>query len=323
MKKELLLLGVTLIIILSIFEISLYSIGYNNQYGIPKGLIIKDDYLDFVLKPNFEKRIIEPDYEVTIKTNNDGFMDYNHNLSNNKFKIMALGDSQAFGTGIELEKTFLYLLERKMDVEIFKMGIFGYGTDNEFRLYKKYYEKYKPNAVMLIIHPNDILDNAIWGEETPDMFFRFFHIHSYLRKTIKTYDFIYIRIENLKIFSWLKDKTELPGNYRALFSNGETKFTSLGWNNTKFYLNEFKKESKERNFTLIMVLATSLHQIDSDGNNLTKVNEKLKVYLNDTFFIDTYQTFKGRKDLFLPIDGHWNEEGHREVAELIYKNYEN
>jgi len=347
-KRRLLLkfieLLVCILLFFFLFELILILVGYDKPQGAIKGLVRRDEITDFSLKPNFSYLAKEPDFEVQVNLNSDGFRDYEHNLNTKGYRIMAIGDSQTYGVGVEFNETFLYLLESKLrqnyDVEIFKMGVFAYGTDNEFYTYKKFYSKYKPNMVILIIHPNDVLDDAEWGEvflnkKRGSLFMRFFEIHSFFRKTFKFYDFIYVKIQHLSIFNGLKGEVSFFDDYKSLFINKDTEKTKKGFDNLQLYLNKFEEDAKKNNFRFVVVLASSIHQFDdinllqdyaksvNSTLNLTKVNYGVKNDLDkSTFFIDTYNVFYSdgnASNLFLPVDQHWNQKGHEVAADFIYE----
>ncbi len=351
-KRELLLnfslLIASILIFLFIFEVILYLVGYDNQYGAPRGLFVPDDYLDYHMNPGFHGIVKQIDCKYHVDINKDGFRDYEHNLSKSNYRIMALGDSQTYGNGVEFNETFLYLLENKLqkrlkNIEIFKMGVPGYGTDNEWFLFRKYYPKYKPDVLLLVFHPNDVLDNIQWGEkyinkkkETALM--RFFLVHSYLRKKLKFYDFIYMRFRNLPLIKKLKIDVRFAYDYRYLFLNVDTKATKEGFENSFKYLNKFINASYNDEFELVVVIVTCSHQFwDSSKKsleeyanrlnttiNITKVSDLLSDYFaarNITVIdiFDEFSKYPTPGGLFLPLDGHWNSKGHKLAADVIYK----
>ncbi|MFH1619209.1 MAG: SGNH/GDSL hydrolase family protein [bacterium] len=81
---------------------------------------------------------------------------------NEKKRIMFLGDSFVWGTGVDDLDIFTSLMERRSDKspEIINLGVMGYGTDQEYLLWLKKGILWKPDAAILMIHPStDICDN--------------------------------------------------------------------------------------------------------------------------------------------------------------------
>ena len=75
--------------------------------------------------------------------------------------IMVLGDSFVWGADSEADERFTELLKRMIpDHKILATGVAGYGTDQEYLLLTRLWEKVKPAVVVLIFcSDNDRLDN--------------------------------------------------------------------------------------------------------------------------------------------------------------------
>ncbi|MFH1510424.1 MAG: SGNH/GDSL hydrolase family protein [Candidatus Woesearchaeota archaeon] len=99
----------------------------------------------------------------TITTNSQGFRDVEHNKGKpaNTVRILSLGDSVAFGEGVNLEDTYAKVLERKLNnhstkkYEVLNFGRFAYGTMDELELLEKKGLDYSPDIVILMMVYND------------------------------------------------------------------------------------------------------------------------------------------------------------------------
>jgi lysophospholipase L1-like esterase len=72
---------------------------------------------------------------------------------------LVLGDSFAWGYGVEETQRFSELLETSMDIEVINAGVSGYSTDQELLWLRDEGIKYDMDLVILVFTGNDIGDN--------------------------------------------------------------------------------------------------------------------------------------------------------------------
>ena len=137
------------------------------KYYAPQYLFKVDELLGYKLTPNFKGFYSTPENIVKIRINSDGLRDYEHGEKRGA-RILGLGDSFVMGVGVELEETFLYLLEKHFNsdfegfqFDVIKAGVQGYGTDQELSFYKTSGLTYRPDLVILGFYPNDLIDNLL------------------------------------------------------------------------------------------------------------------------------------------------------------------
>lgn len=159
---------VSSILTLIAFEFALksFNIGAttstDNMMNInEKGIVERSDNkkLVYTFKPNFKG-----------ETNSYGFREnkeYPINKSSNKKRILALGDSVAFGVSVNLDKIFLSQLEDKYNkanknqIEIINLAVSGYNTMQEVELFKMKGLQFKPDEVWIFYVLNDsVYDGA-------------------------------------------------------------------------------------------------------------------------------------------------------------------
>jgi hypothetical protein len=96
---------------------------------------------------------------ITVEHNNDGFRDINHGAKSKK-RIAFLGDSFVWGYDAEQPERFTDKLQRLLPgCEIMNMGVSGYGTDQEFLLIQRWFDRYQPDMVVVIFTETDWFDN--------------------------------------------------------------------------------------------------------------------------------------------------------------------
>lgn len=136
-------------------------------------LFTTDPVLPFKMKPflKFRERSETGEFVNTVETNSAGFRDAEHACKKNAgaFRIFAMGDSFAFGGGVELRESCLYVLETMLNqragshprVEIIKAGIPRFYPETERLLLDHYGKKYDPDLILVFFPPNDIADTHV------------------------------------------------------------------------------------------------------------------------------------------------------------------
>ncbi|NOR64398.1 MAG: hypothetical protein GQ468_00090 [Candidatus Scalindua sp.] len=121
-------------------------------------------------------------YKTTIELNNEGFRDYDHDKLNTqeKFRIIALGDSFTFGNGVNNDQVYVKVLEKcNSGIETINMGGPGENPQTSFKMYMSRGLEYEHNIVMLGIfmgrdlptyHPKDNDSPPKWGFDSEGNF---------------------------------------------------------------------------------------------------------------------------------------------------------
>jgi hypothetical protein len=114
--------------------------------------------------PHAEKTLRTGRGTITISNNSDGFRDV-ESIRDGRPRIIFLGDSFVWGTGLEARERFTEKLRAKHpEWTVYNFGVIGYGTDQEYLLLRSRFEKYQPQVVFLLFcTENDFLDNCSNG----------------------------------------------------------------------------------------------------------------------------------------------------------------
>jgi hypothetical protein len=91
-------------------------------------------------------------------------------------RVVMLGDSITFGTGVGDTETFSHLLDAKPRLEVLNLGVDGYGTDQELIRLEREGLAYRPRVVILnFCVRNDYFDNglakALYDGRSPKPYF--------------------------------------------------------------------------------------------------------------------------------------------------------
>ncbi len=281
MAQHILLFFGSLFFVLIIAEIGIKVFAPQPRYYAPQYLFEADELLGYKLTPNFQGFYSTPENIVKMQTNRNGLRDYEHGEMKGA-RILGLGDSFVMGVGVELEETFLYLLEKHFNAnfigfqfDVIKAGVQGYGTDQEVDFYKISGLTYRPNLVILGFYPNDLIDNLLpnftvrngyltmeEGVSTKTKRKRsiidYNYIAGLLKNEIHLFRFVTNKLANIHFFKkiFLKSADKLKKSRRnriAIYSKQNDKKIQEGWLVTKRLLKELKDKVRSNNSELLIV----------------------------------------------------------------------
>jgi hypothetical protein len=129
-------------------------------------LYARDTEGNLRLRPDITRRHVTRLWDVEIRTNAEGWRD--HVDAGREAAVLGLGDSMAFGWGVEFEESFLFLAEqqlrREQPVRLVKAAVPGTGPGDQFRLLRSIWRRYNPHAVLLCFFVgNDFVDVQMGG----------------------------------------------------------------------------------------------------------------------------------------------------------------
>ena len=163
---RLFLVAVGILAALLISEVTLRVAGftYFNPY-------IVDEDVGHALRPNAEGWW-KKEGLTYVRINSHGFRDREHSIAKppGTLRIAVLGDSFAEALQVPMEKTFISVVESKLNecpsqrsspVEVLNFGVSGFSTARELILLRKRVWPYSPDVVVLLFTTgNDIRDNS-------------------------------------------------------------------------------------------------------------------------------------------------------------------
>jgi lysophospholipase L1-like esterase len=143
----------------------------------PAGMVVEADLYRMsdgllLLRPGMTRRHVTRQWDVTLRINGEGFRDFEREPRENEIVVLGLGDSQAFGWGVELEETFYSRVEAALAprVRLIKAAVPGTGATDQARLLEWLAPAYRPRAVVLALFVgNDFVDVARGGSAQYDV----------------------------------------------------------------------------------------------------------------------------------------------------------
>jgi len=228
-------------------------------------------------------------------------------------RVLLLGDSLAWGFGVEKRESFDTLLEDRLPgVEVVNEAVPGYGTDQELLLLEEQGLGFHPDLVLLLFHPNDLLNNT-WPRQ-----------YGYPKPVFRI-DGSGLRLENVPVPGGplrtlgrrvLRSSFLLHEIWRRTMEPTQDLHQSprLAWDVTERLLVRMQDASTKSGARFAVI---TFPWVDEATNRLLgRVIEMLE--RNRIGHIDLGPALAGRTEALLdPTTQHWTPEGHRVVAEAL------
>ena len=133
------------------------------------GTVVRYDHdLGWSLKPNSSLRSVNYragfDYQIDINSHGVRDREFRLRKSTGKRRILILGDSVAFGTGVEEQWRVSSFLARALgdEVEVINSAVSGWGTDQELIHYERFGRQLEADVVVLSVTlANDVINNML------------------------------------------------------------------------------------------------------------------------------------------------------------------
>lgn len=301
------------------------TLGHIHQPSTNKNLV-------YELVPNSKGVVLGAEVEI----NSHGLRDKEYRLekSENVYRILVLGDSWTFGTGVNLDDTYVKQLEKLLNTndpsreyEVINCGVGGYNTVREVVYFKdKNLLKFNPDLIIIgyNIHNMEIghqyrnleqKSDQIGTRQTnykgPKTTFLPYDIIDKLKNSSVLLQFIAYRSETLLKILKIRD-------YEPLYSD-----SSKGWTAARAALAELSDIAGSREVRVLLVIFPVLSNLD-DSFPFSGIHQIVRQAADSLgiMFYDLFPDFKGHKASSLwvhPQDRHPNAKGHRIIAEGIYR----
>lgn len=167
----LILLGASGLLTLAVVEIALRLFRPQALLHDPDAFL-PDPILTGRLEPGFNDRFTSPEYATRWEINAAGYRGPAAKTRvPGRLRIVAVGDSYTFGYGVEEEESYPRRLEAILreehgeEVEVFNLGVGGYGTTQEVCWLQEMLEAgIAPDVVILGFYPGNDLSDSVRGE---------------------------------------------------------------------------------------------------------------------------------------------------------------
>jgi hypothetical protein len=163
MGKKILALLIAMVFIAVLGEMALRLLAPFPDYTLYSIRCFPDQYhplLGYAGVPRLDTWFILPDFKHRIVNNSRGFRDRERAYDKGgRKRIVVLGDSTAWGWGVEAEERFSDIIEKRLDGwEAINLAHAGYSTDQELLVLETEGLKYRPDVVILLFDRNDVVE---------------------------------------------------------------------------------------------------------------------------------------------------------------------
>lgn len=310
----------------------------------PPGMYVADEDAGYVLSPGFRGSVQRPEFDAEFSINSRGFRGREFGAkADDVFRILVLGDSQAFGFGVSDEETFSFQLEKCLNerqeqaFEILNGGVPGYGTIDQLNFLRSRGPHVNPDFVILqFLSDNDFEENrrpasewahvedgwliaregAVDAYEDPPMWRK---TEFWLKNNLHTARFMSERI-----------------GYRLLKSGFFRDVQDAYWgenfteDDEKLFedaIRQIHEQARELEAEFLFLYTTGRSQVLSDSDRKLNSEIAMERVLNaaGVAWINVYRLMRdhfARDVLYYPHDGHWQAAGHRFVAEILCRKLE-
>lgn len=334
------LINLSLIVISTLFalflsEIALRLTGLNPLYVSPERdhFWKYDSLLGWAHEPGQEGIFETPQFRTVVRINENGLRDRGHlyERQNDIDRILVLGDSFAWGYGVEESERFSQLLEKSLDVEVINAGVSGYSTDQELLWYRNEGIKYETDLVILVLAGNDVGDNdrqlvntiyykpkfvleeghlVLTGSPVPKTSPQGKFIYSLSQRSALAYFLVLRYFDIIALYGKLKSNSD-----HAPSPESDTEPEREPFILTITLIDEIKNTAESRNATF-MIVATDQWWNYPSGETYSDFVTTMQ---SEGFLVLDVESIPGfdPKEMLIPDDGHWNKSGHEFVAKRI------
>jgi len=292
-----------------------------------------DPLLGWAHQPQQEGIFETPEFHTVVQINKNGLRDREHSYErqNEIKRILVLGDSFAWGYGVEESERFSQLVEKSLDVEVINAGVSGYSTDQELLWYRNEGIKYETDLVILELAGNDVGDNnqllvsqiyykprfvieegqlVAIGYPVPETSPQGKFIYSLSQRSSLAYFLVQRYFDVLSLYSGTKgnpDQANSPGT--GISAKGEPFKLTIA------LIDEMRNIAESRN-AKFMIVATDRWWNSRSGETY---NDFINILRTKGFLVLDVEAMPGFDPELMLIsnDGHWNQAGHKFVADKI------
>jgi hypothetical protein len=283
-----------------------------------------DPLLGWSQKPGRQGVMRHIDFSIGISINSQGLRDKEYPVQRTgKKRMLVIGDSYAWGFGVDQNRCFSKLLEADhADWEIINAGVSGYSTDQEFLYLREHGMKFRPDIVLLEFYSNDFEDN---NSPEDSWYFKPYFVEEngalVLRNNPVPGATLRQRADRL-----LYGRTYLLQIIYGTAINAVAKLKSHFYGSAP---EETDADLQRKGFNITRRLLGAIRKLcDSQGSRLVIVSVPMsprnRAFLQDVCLkesidylpLDPYFESTGRTTRFRH-DRHWNEAGHAIAAKAI------
>jgi lysophospholipase L1-like esterase len=329
------LIIVSTVLALLLSEMALRLMGLKPLYVSPERdqFWKYDSQLGWAHEPGQEGIFETAQFRTHVRINEKGLRDRSHSYQRqgDTKRILVLGDSFAWGYGVEESERFSQRLEKSMGVEVIDAGVSGYSTDQELLWYKDEGIKYDTDLVILVVAGNDVGDNEqqlvstvyykpsfvlkdgqllLTGSPVPQTSPRGKFVYFLSQRSALAFFLVERYFDLISLYARTK-----AHSYQGAMPVAHTAAEKADFTLTTALINEIRNTAESRHAKFLIVATDRWWNSPSGGT----YRDFISTLEHDGYPVLDVESMPGfdPEKMNIPDDGHWNQSGHEFVAEKI------
>jgi hypothetical protein len=337
--KNLALLFASLVLVLVVFEILVRVFSPQIFEIHPPGLYAVDEDVGYTLTPGFAGHIEREEFRSQVSVNELGHRGVPlEDSERDATRILVLGDSFAFGYGVEHEEAFPARLEACLngtgagEFEVLNAGVPGYGTVDQLNYLRSRGQALAPDLVILqFLSANDLDENRYPAIEWADvvdgwlvhrsdsddplsLLPRWKRLEYWIKDHFHSAKFVSERVGFLVLKSSLFPRLELA-MWRELFTEEDEQVFEEA-------LVGIRNQAAELGAGLLFLYVTDQGPVLARNEPGLRTEALVERVMSEHAvpWVNSYRLMREHEDrgtFYFPLDGHWNAAGHAFAAELL------
>ena len=297
-RRRLKRLGTNLLLLFATVALVLLALEFGSRIVAPqehfnlRGLHETDPDRSFRLAPNFHGIEKSAEFSMVIDTNSLGLRDveFPRTKPPGTVRIIGLGDSFTFGAGVNLDQTYLKVLERRLNqqernetIQVINAGVYGYGTEQEY-LQLESLLPLDPDVVLVGFFAGNDVRDAIFGPghikviggslffderflkevkfpQSPDLIRSIYWVLRYCNLCINMGNFYYWHIARNR----QSERGELTlVDYETYFLKEPPSEVRQGWETSFEFLTKIQELGEQQGFQAVLVILPSNIQVHDE-----------------------------------------------------------
>ena len=244
-------IGIFMFVLLVMAEIGLRLVAYDDFRGV--SFTVEDPELTWVNKKSVDTEARGPDYSYQVKTNSLGLRGSELQPAP-AGRILLLGDSYTFGSGVNDDETFAAQLQQQIEAtdakgwHVVNAGVTGYGARQSYKYAQRVWDEVQPKAVVYTHCGNDFGDDLRFASGTYRSVRNWLPGRRFLKENSVVYNLVKpIFLAALSRLGVYNPDIEFEAeNEGALVSNLKNETWARGRDLTCETLGELRDEAKKR-----------------------------------------------------------------------------
>jgi lysophospholipase L1-like esterase len=320
------------------------TVKSTGSYGYPAGLYVHHPALTFLYKPGFEGHFIGGSYgDIPFRINETGFRDDPFPIrSTNNRRVVFIGDSVVFGSGVQERDRFTELLQedervKNAQIEILNMGVNSYTFGHYLTLARIGFMGVEPDLVIVGFTLNDIRRmggeaplrrlGRIKGDMKGSKGTKWYSKPQWLSRMQEYLDRTYAG----KLVEYVGDVMVMLGTSEEELKNYHTKWMRSVVANWKEASNRehlrgeiraFREEMERRDIPFVFLLFPEFNDLRQPEEfsfpreSITGLLDELAIGYCSAY--DAFAAHERIDSLFLPQDSvHYTPAGHRVIRDVL------